>query len=297
MHLEIKKHDGPSRLGWFHYDGCKIKTPNFFSVLTKNWTLKHDIYITSYDNSVKSAPVVLDYGSLLIEKEIKKFGILPRMDVGFDVPRDIAQDAVLKTVKFAERYPNFGAAIVGSKYKDLREECAEKLKDRPLLAVSNGDRLVKNPRLMVEVITTIREMVSPNSAIYLQGAPPHLFYLLSYMGVDLFDSIDCIAKAWGKKMVTSRGYLSLEKIDELPCSCKICRENTPEDLYQDVNKLVQHNFDTALKIMSEIRVAMKQDELRNLVEERSTSSVNSMVALRLLDMEKGDFLERYTRVS
>ena len=297
MHLEIRKHDGTSRLGWLHYDGSKIKTPNFFSVLTKNRTLKHDIYLSSCDNKDKPTPTMLDYGSLLIEKEIMGFGILPRMDVGFDVPWGIAEDAVLKTVELAKGYSDFGAVIVGSKYKDLRLECAEKLKDHPLLAISNGDKLVKNPRLMVEVVTAIREIASPNTALYFQAAPPHMFYLLSYMGVDLYDSIDCVAKAWEKKMITSRGDLFLEKIDELPCSCEICKESTPDVLCQDVNKLVQHNFNTTLRIIKEIRVAMRRNELRNLVEEKASSNVNSMVALRLLDREKEDFLERYTRVA
>ncbi len=297
MHLEIRKHDGPSRLGWFHYDGQKIKTPNFFSIVTENRALDHDIYLASYDIENNPDPTIIDYGSLLIEKEIKGFGILPRMNVGFDVPKEIAQDAVLKTVKFAKGHPDLGASIVGSKYKDLLIECAENLKDHPLLVISNGDKLVNNPRLMVDVITSIRDRVSPNSAFYMPGVPPHLFYLLTYMGVDFFDSTECIAKAWGKKMITSRGDLYLDRLDELPCSCNICRENTPEDLSSDVNKLIEHNFGTALKIIKEIRVAIRQGELRNLVEEKASSNVNSMVALRLLDREKEDFLERYTKVS
>lgn len=297
MHLEIKKHDGPSRLGLFHYDGLKIKTPNFFSVLTDNWSIEHDIYITSYDNNVNLNPVILDYGSQFVEKDINGFGILPKMDAGFDVPREIAQESVTKTLDYARRYPDFGAEIVGSKYKDLREECATELKSRPLLALANGDKMVRNPRLLVDIITSIRDIVSPNTAVYLKGVPPHMFCLLSYMGVDFFDSVDCISKAWEKKMITSRGYLDLENIVELPCTCNACKDMTPEDLGSDVNKLIQHNFNATLKTIREIRIAIRLNELRNLVEERASADVNSMVALRLLDREKGDFLERYTRVS
>lgn len=296
MFIEIKRHDGPSRLGKLHYGDHKIKTPNFFSVLTKNWSLEHDIYLTSHENIAGKDPMVIDYGGLYIEKEIDRFGILPRVDVGFDVPREIAEDAVSRTLEFAEKYPGYGVVVVGSKYRDMREECVKRLRDRPLLEIANGGRLVKNPRLLVDIVTKIREIASPNTAIYFRGAPPPMFCLLSYMGIDLFDSIDCIAEARERKMITSRGYLDLDKIDELPCSCETCKGKGPSDLKDDVEGLIKHNFDTTSKIMKEIRVAIKLGELRNLVEEKASCSVNAMVALRLLDTEKGDFLEKYTKI-
>jgi predicted RNA-binding protein len=44
----------------------------------------------------------------------------------------------------------------------------------------------------------------------------------------------------------------------------------------------------------EIRESIKDNSLRELVEEKSAADVNSMSMLRILDMEKQDFLDEYT---
>lgn len=320
--IEIIRHCGPARLGKLRCNNSTIHTPNFFLNLDRGIDFKHDVYIAPVNFKTKKKPIVYDCGSffqrrkfceaLALKKQTHesrsyshssgtnaKFSgvekILPDEHVGFNVPRSIAEAAVEKTAEFAKKYPEQGAVIQGSKYIDLRERCARELGEHPLLAIANGAKLIKNPRLLAEIVTRVREIISPNSALYFPFAPPHFFYLLAYMGVDLFDSADCILKAAGKKFITTRGFLELQDIKELPCSCEVCKSKNPSEL--EFNDILTHNFNTAIQVTKEIREAIRSNGLRELVEEKASCGAASMAALRLLDREKQDFLEKYTAVS
>ncbi len=297
MHLEILRHSGPARLGKLHSGELKITTPNLFSIATLKAALKHEIYLASYDIQNPPQPVVLDYGGLKIEKKIGGFGILPDEHAGFRVPREFAELSVEKTVQFASKYPEHGAVIQGSCFADLRERCASLLAEHPLLAVANGEKLLQRPRFLAEVLPRIREAISPNSALYFPNAPPHLFALLAYMGVDFFDSAQCLYLASEGRFAAMRGILELNKMKELPCSCEVCRGRAPQDLLQDANLTLAHNFNLAVQAVREIREAIRSNSFRNLVEEKAACDVNAMLLLRLLDREKADFLERYTPVA
>ncbi|MFH1774477.1 MAG: tRNA-guanine transglycosylase [Methanobacteriota archaeon] len=298
--IEILKHCGPARLGKLRCNDDVIRTPNFFLNLVKGINLNHDIYLASCDFKTKKKPVVYDCGSFFQRRKFcfAKFSgveILPDEHAGLNVPRSIAEVAVRRTVEFAKNYPGQGAVIQGSKYIDLREKCARELEDRPLLVIANGAKLVKNPRLLVEIVTRARDTISPNSALYLPFAPPHMFYLLAYMGIDLFDSADCVLKAREKKLITARGFLKLQSLKELPCFCEICKTRAPFEL--EFNDILTHNFNTAVQVVREIREAIRSDSMRELVEEKASCDAASMVILRLLDRDKQDFLEKYTAVS
>jgi len=296
--LEILKHCGPVRLGKFMHkdDGIRINvpTPNFFSLVGDGQVLEHELYLAPHNSDINRENVIVDYGSLYEEKSISRFGILPDARIGLKVPKEMAEDSVKKTLELAKDYPEHGAVIQGSKYLDLREKCAKALKDHPLLAVADSMELLENPRMLVEVVTRIREAISPNTALYVPFAPPHMFFLLAYMGVDLFDTGDAILNARNGMISTLRGSLRLDKIDELPCTCNICIDKKPEDLRGDYTAILNHNLNVTLAAIKEIRVAIKNNGYRELVEEKATVSPKAMATLRLLDKVKQEYLERYT---
>jgi queuine/archaeosine tRNA-ribosyltransferase len=297
MTLEILRHSGPARLGKLHLEKTKIATPNMFSVITDAVDIEHDIYIASSDIKTKRKPIFFNSGSLNISDEIKinkKNQILPDYHAGLNVPRELAEDSVKETVKFAGKYPGHGAVIQGSKFIDLREECAKGLGDRPLFIIANGRRLLRNARLLVDIVTSVREAVPPNSALYFPLAPPHVFYMLAYMGVDFFDSGDCIIKAREGHILLPKPQ-DLESLKELPCGCAVCAGKGAEEM-MDFDLLLGHNFNEAVKIIKEIRESIRSNTLRELVEEKASGDVSSMAMLRILDSEKEGFLEKYTPV-
>ena len=231
MTLEILRHSGPARLGKLHLEGYKIATPNMFSLITEAVDIEHDIYIASQDVKTTRKPIFIGSGSLNVSDEIKidkKNQILPDYHAGLNVPRELAEDSVRDTVKFARKYPDNSAVVQGSRFIDLREECAKGLGERPMLIIANGRRLLRNARLLVEIVASVRETAPPNSALYFPLAPPHMFYVLAYMGVDFFDSGDCIIKAREGHILLPRPQ-DLKSLKELPCGCAACAGRGPKN--------------------------------------------------------------------
>ncbi len=299
MTLEILRHSGPARLGKFHVDEVKVPTPNMFSVITDSADIEHDIYIASSDVKTHRKPIFFNSGSLNVSEKIKineKNSILPDYHVGLTVPRELAEKSVRETLKFGKKYPEHGAVVQGSKFIDLRKECAKELGARAVFIIANGRRLLRNPRLLVEVVTLVREQVPPNSALYFPFAPPHMFYMLAYMGVDFFDSAECILNAREEKILLPKPAV-LAGLKELPCGCAVCAGKTPDDMAKSFDLLLSHNFNEAVKIIKEIRESIRANSLRELVEEKAAGDVSSMAMLRILDIEKGEFLDKYTAVA
>ncbi|MFQ5800215.1 MAG: hypothetical protein ACE5HH_00665 [Candidatus Hydrothermarchaeales archaeon] len=293
MHLEIVKHDGPARLGKLHFEGAVILTPSLFWSSAAGEIPPHYLELSPPGHYTKGRTVV-SYGTVFSQERIAQFGILPSFPSGYDSPEGIAKEAVAKTLEFSENYPDFGAVVEGGKYVELRRGCAEKLKDRPILKIANSDRLVRNHRKLVDTVTAVRETASPNTALYMPDIPPYLFSLLAYMGVDMFDLKRAILGAHENIYFTPTGAAEVKRLVELPCSCSICATTIPEEISFD--KLLAHNVHVFTACVREVRETIRRGLLRNLVEERAACDVNAMGALRILDAERQDFLERYTPI-
>lgn len=287
--LEVLKHHGPARLGILHLDEREVRTPALLSVGVDQ-PFEPELSIS--DGSTEGA--ITDHGSLLLPGGPEAFGILPDLAVGLRVPRRLAEEATEWTLEHAMCHPGQGAVVVGSRYLDLRLKCARALAERPLLAIADGLKLIENPRLLVEVVTGVREAASPNTALYFPGAYPNLFPILVYMGVDLLDTLQCPMEAAKSRLLTSQGPKPVQGMEELPCQCAACTGKAPKDM--EYSKIMEHNLYSALQAVREVREGIRAGTLRNLVEERASADIRAMTALRILDRERGAFLERYTAV-
>jgi len=297
MILEIRRHSGPARLGRLHFEGRKIPTPTLFFLLGKGAGADDDLVLTVPGKGEERSPLVFDYGSLLAVEKIQDFGILPDWPAGMMAPREIAEHAVEETIRFAEGHPDHGAVLQGSRFLDLRLRCAEVFRDRPLIAIGGGSLFLSRPRLLVQILPAVREVLSPNTALYFPSVPPPLFPLLTYMGVDLFDTLDGLLGAAKGRYATLRGSLPIAEMQELPCPCEVCQRSTPETLRTSFEDLFSHNLQIALQSLAEVREAIRTNRLRGLVEARASTDLVSMTTLRLLDREGQAFLERYTSLT
>ncbi|RLF61411.1 MAG: hypothetical protein DRN25_00310 [Thermoplasmata archaeon] len=205
---------------------------------------------------------------------------------GFDVPRDIAEFSVLECIKSNDFF------ILGSKYIDLRIKCAKNIKS-DILAIGDGEKLLKRPKFLVKLIEKIRTTISPNVALYFPFASPHEFYLLAFLGVDLFDLSQAYVMGSKGIIQTLHGTLNLKELKELPCYCEVCRKHTPEDLLKDRKLAIKHNKFVSFYAVREIREAIRRNELRELVEEKASSDVNLMAMLRSISY---NYEEKYSLV-
>ena len=202
----------------------------------------------------------------------------------YDVPKEMAEWSVQSTIQKAENGDkNQMAVIHGSKYTDLRLECAselEKLGYR-LFLVANPEKLLKRPRDLLEIIISLRENMNPNSALFFPFSELNFIPLLAYIGVDLFGETTANFYTQLGVMITPHGNYDLKKYP-------IYNLNQEE--------LQKYNHNSIDFVLREVRAHIQNGTLRNLVEERCCSSPEAMSALRLLDREYGEFLDKYTPI-
>jgi len=292
MYLEIIRHDGPGRLGKFDFNGGKFDTPSILWSQPAGGKPKGYLEITPIEETKEGC--LAEYGTLFKENEIEAHGFLPSFPSGYNSPEKIAKEAVIKTLDLAKNYPEQGAVLEGGKYIELREMGADTLGNNPIIKIANSEELSKNHRKLVNTVTYLREKALPTTAIYMSGIHPSLFPLLVYMGVDFFDLKRGILDSHKKIYHTKYGGLSLQKFNELPCQCKNCQNADPKNMSQEA--LLSHNVGVWLASIIEVRESIRRGELRNLVEERAANNVVAMGALRILDAEKSDFLEKHTPI-
>jgi archaeosine synthase len=294
-YLEIIKHCGPGKIGKFNLNGQIVPTPNFFHF--PDYPEKHDIYLANSNYRTRKNPIIYDYTFFEKTKiNQSKFGILPDFSIGFDIPRAIVEEATKKSYEIIRKYPGQGIVLTGGKFPNLLESCAKEFNDRPLIVIPNGQKLAEKPHLLAEIIPLIREAASPNSALYFPFAPTTLFPILVYMGIDFFDSSEAILCSTKGKFLTPRGPKSRRETESV-CYCRACNGKPSEKVVDNPKYLFKHNLDFIRSIISEIRESIKEDRLRELVEEKSGYDTRAMTLLRILDHKKGDYLERYTPIS
>lgn len=200
----------------------------------------------------------------------------------FDVPKELAEWSVKRTIQNASKSKETGIAVIhGSKYVDLRVKCALKLNQLgyTTLLIANSEMLLKNPRDLVDIILNIRETVSPNTALYFPFVDLNFIPVLAYMGIDFFGEFTADYYAYLNVMLTSNAKYNLEeyKIYDL-----------------DFDELKKYNRNNMDFVVREVRENIKNGTLRNLVEERCCTSPEAMSTLRMLDKKYANFLGKYT---
>lgn len=212
------------------------------------------------------------------------FKLIKDEPVPYDIPKTLAEWSVRKTIKYAKDSPENGIGTIhGSKYLDLRIKCAKELEKLGIniFLIANGDKLLKRQKDLINIIVNLRETLNPNSAIYFPLVDLSFIPLLTYMGVDFFGSYVCDYYARLNTIITPTLKYNL-------------KEYPIYDLdYEEIRK---YNHNTLDFVIREIRENIKNGTLRNLVEMRCCTSPETMSALRILDKEYPEYLEKYTRL-
>lgn len=198
-------------------------------------------------------PIAYDIGRLcrekdkeltpkLIDIEFKADGI----KMPFDTYRELTglfKKSFIGTVEYKGNEIKYQILNFG-KHVDLIE-----LEDADLYVIADGRRLIERKEL--QIIPKIREKISPNSAIYFPAVFPWEIPLLVYMGVDYFDnSLTKLYASMGYKFTKNRAL----KVDNYNF----------EELYFNNKKVYE-------EILEEVKIALKNGFLRNVVEETAIS--------------------------
>ncbi len=145
-----------------------------------------------------------------------------------------------------------------------------------IVIVDNGFELRRDPAELARSISRIRVMCGDRPLLLVSGiADPSNMALLAYMGVDAFDD----SLAW---TMASRGVLM--------------RPEGRISSQAPVEELVKANLGFMSEELELIRTFIAKDRLRELVDQRATSSPANVVALRIFDKQCWDATETRTPV-
>ena len=212
---------------------------------------KETYFKKDYDNKNENiiTPKLIDDN---IIKNIKS----PLLKIPFDAPEKVAnyifeqnKDKIKGTIKLSDNDSiNYYILNLG-KYIEKINDLTEELKNTDLIIIADGRRLINRKELLL--ISELRNIISPNTAMYFPTALPNEIPLLTYMGVDYFDNSSASYYA-------SKGY-------------KFTKNRTMTTTIK-FNELIERNEFVIKELLEETKYCIKDGSLRNLVEETSISN-------------------------
>jgi 7-cyano-7-deazaguanine tRNA-ribosyltransferase len=137
---------------------------------------------------------------------------------------------------------------------------------------------------LVDVIAASKKGLDPAAPVHLFGAGhPMMFALAVALGCDLFDSAAYALYAKDRRYITSRGTYHVDDLKYLPCSCPICMSHSAEEMKKAHNcteLLARHNLYVTFEEVREVRQAIWEGNLLELVEQRCRSHPRMLEALK-----------------
>ena len=204
----------------------------------------------------------------------------------YNIDKEIARFNLNESIRHArENVDTCDAAVIqGSKYIDLRIECLKQLEEigYNIFIIANGDELLTNPRELVDVIVNLRKNAHPSSMLIFTFAESSFMPILTYMGIDGF-------------LADASNYYSYLNVLQTPT--KAYDLNTYR-LFDEISQkeLEEKNIECLEFVIREIQTHMENNSLRNLVEERSTTSPQNISTLKILDKKYMDFILEYNQL-
>ncbi len=177
----------------------------------------------------------------------------------------------------------------------IKENNLQKIDETKIYVLKYAYQLFRKPNDFLYEIIKIREKIGYEKILYLPAiSDPSNLSLLTYLGIDLFDSTNAIIKARKKFMFFSDGNKKINDLKENPCTCPICirLKKKPKDMIFE--EILYHNYYMLFSEIKKIRNCIRQNNLRDLVEKRVKSSPHLTSVLRTLDEKYYDFLEEKT---
>jgi archaeosine synthase len=276
-HFEVHARDGAARIGELRLTD-PVTTPALVGDADGD-----DGPITS------SAPhrIRRDAGSLWPDEREMPDGddaeltVLPHRGLPAGTPEEVA-DA------FAEDAPDvdFPSAAVVSP-----ETAGDQGTDAYALANARG--YVGHAAVFVDAITTLRDAIPADTALYLPGvATPANVATLVYAGVDLVDADRAVVRGTQGFYLATDGEYFLEDLDELPCACSACQQ--PRDEFDHAD-CAEHNVNALAAELSRVRRRIRDGRLRDYVEGQARHEQWLTATFRRLDQQYG-YLEQRTPV-
>jgi archaeosine synthase len=314
LKFEIKKHDGPSRL--IHYKKTpeseiitgpllvnNQKIPQLHTKIKNNKTYEINSNTSSinigylpslqYFNKFESGGEFLeilktDYSSYALENNLDFIAL--SYDRAHNYRQLIQYPYFIQ--KVLEKIPDQNWAVSMTKTDSL-----DIWKMKPKMIILGEFSFHSDfSRDMWKYISKIKSHF-PTSLLYAPAVHPLFMPLLSYLGVDMFDTMYSEYLAHLNKYLTwnlDLVNLTLTNNLMLPCSCPICHKKEKK-VVLTLSELKEHNKYFTLDLVKLIQNSIINNQLRDLVKLTVKRFPSLAGMLRLIDQEK-DFLKAYVNL-
>jgi len=276
MKFYIKKRDTTARIGEITIKNKKIKTPNIFFLDTKNIKAPEiaDIVITQKKQNTQKPTI-----------RINDFLIYPKALIN-----NIYEEEIKKQKEKKKNY-----YILSGKIDLIDKEIKDNKSN--LLIIGNANQLYKKPKEFINYIVTIKEKIGTEKNLYLPAiAEPNNLSILTYLGIDFFDSIKAITAARNKIFLFQTNNIDIEDLNEIPCSCPSCiKIKNPKKI--ENKSILNHNYYMLKNEINHIRNSINNSKLRNLVESRVNNNPHLTTLLREYDKNNYKYIEKNTPVN
>ena len=292
MQFSVKKRDGPARIGELYIEDKKVITPNILFVNTSRFKAPDfsDFIITNRDIKTEK-PTLKILGSMFSSSPVKDENEFQISNYLF-YPKDLPKNVHTSAIKLYKKKKIDCYIIPGNK-----EIIDDALKDNSasIFIVANAYQLFQQHSKFVDFIVELREKIGYQKMIYLPCAgDPSSFALLTYLGVDLFDSTDAIQAARNDFLLFSTGWHNINEMGEMPCNCPSCNKFRGRPSEMKFQQILNHNYYAMQSEIKRVRNAINAGCLRELVETRIRVNPRLTAMLRNMDFDHYDFLEERT---
>ncbi len=249
-------------------------------------------------------------------EEILKPDIATILDVFTETDDyEVARTGVTQTLEAArecieirqEKGISWAGPIQGGKFLDLLEYCAKEMSkldfDIHPLGTLAPSLQNYNFKQVTETIVVTKQHLIPSRPFHgFSIGHPIFFALAVALGVDLFDSSAYALFAKDQRYLTVNGTHRFENLEEFPCVCPICSKYTPQDV-RELDKpqreyiLAKHNLYITIDEIKRIRVAIHENNLWELVQERVRAHPTLIEALNYILSNYSDYFLDHDPVS
>ena len=224
----------------------------------------------------------------------------------FTLPDDskpVAKEKLEQTLKNVPDREDCVFPIQGGVYPDLRKKACEagRSVSNPVFAIGGIVPLMESYdfKRLADVVLSCTSSLPPNKPVHAFGCGhPMIFSLLVAFGCDIFDSAMYALAARRGGYLTASGTKNLDELREFPCFCPACSKHDVEEVKrmekpEKEEFLARHNFYVSIQEIKNVRNAISENRLWELVQERCRSHPKILEAFEFaLKKYKRFFLKR-----
>jgi archaeosine synthase len=286
MDFHIQLRDGPARIGHLSYFNQRIITPNILFLHTPRWNAPEFADIIVTQESLNTAKPSILIGESIYSSTTNTSQNTPCLDQYLLYPKDVPVELHLQALS---QNKNTNCCIIPGKKELITNLTAQN--DADLFIIANATQLYSHQTSFVDFITTVRQQIGYGKLLYMPCVgDPTSIALLSYMGVDFFDSFSAIMAARNETFLFPTGAYKKTQMNENPCNCPVCI-STQDTSSMKCEEILYHNYHQLLSEMKLVRNAIFAGSLRELVENRVRTRPHLAALLHILDVHHFNFLE------